>query len=237
MARISPFQAFHRVRNQLPYPEAVFFARKHVYWHRVGLTDTAGSNSPGTLTFFNAAKSSNLTNLPQAGRLPSNHFFAIEKIGIFIEQGRDIAGNAEALAAAYEGSGTSTAPQDDPADIAEAIRLLYQEGIVNMTVGNRKVVEDVFGLHNFPWGSVPCVDAAFAAETTDTTATLSYLQALARSGDAHSSNGWWFDPSVPIFPDKQIEFTINWSGLTLDTLADLVVRVGMFGQLLTTTGF
>ncbi len=156
--------------------------------------------------------------------------FGLQKIGIYIEQGRTLTGAGSAAHVVFQQA--TAAPAEGALTAAEVIRLLYTHGNVNMKVGNRNIVEDVFGVHNFPWGSVPAAHCA-AVEDTNTTAYRAAMQAGVTGNQ--TSDGWWFDVPQDIYPDKQIEFTIDWTQLLLDTFSDLVVRVGLFGQLVSHT--
>jgi len=220
-------QAFNRVRLGQQYPENTFFSRPHVIWHRVGIPDTT-TGSPGKLNFFNANKSSRVTNLTTAGRMPTNNMFSLEKVAFFIEQGYDIADNAEADHTV--GAEDWTAPS--VITVQNAIRLLYTHGVVRMGVGNRIAIDDVYGLHNFPWGSEPRVTAA-AVENTNTTVAAAIMQVAVGTGS--SQDGYWFDNPVPIYPDRPIELSVDYSGLNIDTQADLVIRAGLFGRLVSVT--
>ncbi|GMV73013.1 MAG: hypothetical protein DYG93_11220 [Leptolyngbya sp. PLA2] len=213
--------------NGSPYNDADYYVRPECYWFRTALPDTGGATgTPGRLEFFNAANAPRVTNMPQASQLPSQYYFALQRVGIYIEAGRSLAGAAIATHQEYV-EGTAV-PTDSAGEAAEARRLLYAHGVVNMRVGNRRPIENVFGVHNFPWPSTPHIDGA----THDTNTTVHRQFASTRV--AHSTqDGYWFDPPTIILPLKRINLSIDWSELTLDTFADLVVRVGLFGQLCT----
>ncbi len=224
-------KAFRRVRISGWYPENTYFARPHIFWHRQGLADTA-AGSPGKLTFFNANKATGITNLPTAGRIATNHIFSLEKVGIFISQGVDVAGNNEALQAVYaEGA---TLPATSPGLAAEAIRKLYEHGNVRATIGNRVVIDDIYGCMNFPWGSSARLNAGHTFD--DATNAVASQFAQVSTGSGSTQDGYWFENAVPIYPDRNFELTIDWSNVSFDTYADLVVQVGMFGRMVTVTG-
>lgn len=224
-------QAFNRARAGMGFPENTYFARPHIFWHRVALPDTAGA-SPGELTFFNANKSRGITNLTTAGRLGTNNLFSLQKIGVIIQQGFDIDKNAEATQANY--TEAATLATDSAGEVSESIRKLYDNGVVNMRVGNRVVCDDIYGVHNFPWGA----DARYVAGHTMDDATLAVASQVmqVRTGAGSTQDGYWFENPVAIYPDRNFDLTIDWSLHSIDTYADLVVMVGLFGMLMTVTG-
>lgn len=191
--------AFSRITGGLPVnsqnTNRTIRLRKYTFWHRLAYA-AAGATS---FSFFNAAKSRFVTNMPQAGALPAGYYFAATSLSLRVVQGIDLAG-----AAAATGAGaTADAATMAPFTLAEQLRLINSSGLVKMQVNGITEVEE-YGIDNFPTGRG--LDGAAAGATTDT--TISAALAFMNNGAPHLSNKREFAP-LPVAIEPGASFQVD----------------------------
>lgn len=173
------------------------------FYHRVAISATAANNA--LFTFFNTAKQNGVTNFPQANGLPANFGLALQAVAFDIEQGVTIAGAAAATGAVASNSANQS-------DVAEQVRLLYKNAIVNLAVGDKPIIDNWYGLDAFPSGRSLQIDGALATTATTTTTSIAAVQ----NGAPLNANLGYFNTPFPIMSGQQLQFTAAYqTGLPL----------------------
>lgn len=172
-----------------PYWEDVLMRRERFY-HRQDISTTANG-----LTFFNAAKTRNVSNLPQPGFIGEAGMWAIN-LCFAIQPGYQVGGTAEVDGEAHQ-------TDVDPSVVIADMQAIYNSGFVKLKIAGQTVV-DIHGLYNFPAGGGL---TGFGAVASTAAAIHTFV---GTNGAPMVSNKFQFTPPHPIYPDDQIELTVEW---------------------------
>lgn len=188
----------------------VFFSKK-VYYHRVNVASGAQQLS---LNFFNAQFQKYVTNLPQPGYLPGDTVGFLIKPSFYIEQG--------ATLTAVDANSQPWQTDTDPSTFVNDQNYLINNGLVNLQVGQRKVIDNVYGVRHFPSGTGYQIEGI--ATNSNTTTVNQAIRV--NNGLTVKSNGWEVVPAFPILPNDQITLTVEypWSytfSQTFNVVAEL----------------
>lgn len=175
-----------------------YTVRRAIFSHHVAYP-AAGSTNP--FTFFNVPNGKFICDFPGGGNgLPGGTLYMLDGISFHFTPSMQVDGTA--IAIGYPGVlGAAT-----PAAIAGEIAAALDDGLVKVNIGERVVVDGVHGLKFFPEGAGVTGSAAIA-EPGSAAAFV-----VANNGDANILNrGFPIDPIVPIFPNKAIQATVEFS--------------------------
>jgi len=179
--------------------------RRQIFHHRVQPVN-AGTTS---MRFFNADPANAHIGNMRATGLPNETFAIVHGMRIRIETGLTTAG-AGATDGAQATDFNNTAATG-PIATFEALRRMIETGLVNLTFGDQKVVEDVHGVYHFPAGGGAFVQAALASH--DSTASTKSMAALVNvtNGDPGNINAMFKFP-VPriLLPQKRVLGSIEY---------------------------
>ena len=210
-----------KVLGGAPHDQFAANVRTHAFWHRRDVPVVVKGED---ILFFNETQSTFGSNWK--GSLPSGEAFVLQALRIDVRGGYQVDGTAEANSEPYDDNGGNAAGA--AADIAAMIN----DGVVSMRVNDREIVQNVFGLYNFPKGGGPVVGGAGLATTATTTTTSA---AHVNNGEAHNGNAWLIQPQpggLVIAPKEDIDLRIKFSFAR--TLTDaLVISAQMFGLYVT----
>jgi hypothetical protein len=123
-----------------------------------------------------------------------------------LEQGATLAGAASANGAAIVGA-AAPGVTHDPYLIGEQMRIVLDTGVVNLTFGDKKVIEDLHGLYNFPAGGGVDIQGS---STSNSATTAGYLSLPINNGQAFAQNMFEFTPGVLLLPQKRVKLTVDW---------------------------
>lgn len=198
------------VRGQIdPLNSSVNFRRQRLF-HRIAYPDGGSTN----LQFFNAQPSNRFIGNVQPSGLANETAAILYGVRFRIETGYNISG---AAVTNTNQSGTTS----NPLNTLENLRLAYENGLVSMSVADRKVIDNVHGLYNFPAGGG--VDASVAGATTATTTTL--VAAIANNGAPIDGNQFDVTPGFVILPNKPILVNVDYqTAIDLGASFDAVIK-------------
>lgn len=222
--------------GKLPDPNK-WNVRRHKFFHRV---DYAAAGQTSIQLFSNVSPSKFICNLPVQGSLPAETFFKLEAVRVTPETGVTSASNNAATTNAattdavnghqsISRAATAQSTVDTVAGVIEDLRQVFAQGILTIKCGDRKIVDEVYGLHNFPSGSQVTVDGSYGGTTT---ANSNRETMLFQNGDPRNDNAWKLTPAFPILPQKQISGLLEWQAAFAVNDA-FVLRVELEGVLLT----
>lgn len=214
------FEAIGRGANPTQFYDRIVVRRAR-YVHRLNVAAAALTS----LAFFNATPAAGVTNWNPGG-LPLENAYWLRALRFKVESNIAATSGAEVTANRLITADTATNPA--ALDVAETLRRLFQQGIVNLTVGTRKIVDNDYGLDSFPQGSGFHIDPAVAS--TDT--TVSAASANVSNGAPDASNtfdlGW-----IPVLPQKAAALTVDWLPSTTAPATAFVLTAIMDGWLVT----
>lgn len=214
------FEAVGRGANPTQFYDRIVVRRAQFY-HRVNVAAAAAAS----LIFFNTTPTPGTTNWNQAG-LPLENGFWLRSLRFVPEGDNTLAG---AVTANAEELDDALAATPVAWTFAEQVRRMFQQGIVNLTVGTRKIVDSQFGLENFPQGSGLDIMAAGLGGTT--TATNIGAAAVINNGIRDASNtydlGW-----IPVLPQKPVNLTVDWLASTPSVGVQFVIGAVLDGWLI-----
>lgn len=202
--------------------------RPWCYWHRVTVP-VAGTQQ---YTFFNVARTQNITNLENAGTLPANYALAVHTMRFKFLYGFNANGTrisaATPLATTLNLGASSAAVADQLAriwQISEKTRELIEQGVVTLWIGDNKIIE-YFGLDNFPSGRGANAQYGVGASAANGAAAASVGDAVGNqyNGAPVLCNAFPFGTPFPIMPGQQfrvqVDYTtlVDWAVATLGPL-------------------
>jgi hypothetical protein len=202
----------------MPLPTDQFTIKRHRFYHRQAYTTAATV----ALTFFNVAQADYVCNMPGNGQLPNDTGFWCTGVHVGFITGITAAG-------AVDAAGIEIDDTEGPMTLASQVIPLIKTGSLTLKIGEKVVVDKVYGLHLFPEGGGVEVDAA--ACTTD--ATSNAWSTVLRNGQAFSNNGWPIEPAYPFMPGRTIRAELNWQAAHTITTAILNIVVSLDGYLVT----
>lgn len=158
------------MNGKLPNNLGAIRAKHHTLIHRQQMDAVAGTATvQGTYTFGQVARAKGVSNFPNQGNLPSDSFFLIAGVGVYIETGSQVTGAVDA-----EGAQSQTAATILTSALCEWFRVIHDCGVVTVKIGDYNLVDEVAGLWNFPkiggvtgvaanWGTTATVQASIAS--------------------------------------------------------------------------
>jgi hypothetical protein len=167
------------------------------YWHRVAY---GSAGTAGTISFFNVAKTPYVTNFPQAASLPANFAFMLSSICFKLYQGIDITG------ARVAGGAASSVSSGAPLTLAEEMRTILENGVVNFAISDRPVLDNIYGLDAFPSGRGIDVQPTIAT-TAGTTTTGA---AISNNGAPLWANRMTWGTPYPILAGQSLRLDVTW---------------------------
>lgn len=158
----------------------------------------AGTTNP--FTFFGVPEQQFVCDMPGGGNgLPTNSLFMLDGVSFgvcpFLQADGTLigAGLPGVLGAA------------SPFAWAGELACIYEDGLVNMTIGERNVIENQLGLKFFPEG------AGITGPAAGSDPAAAAALAIINNGDANVMNrGCPMDPIVPMLQNKQVKLTAQF---------------------------
>lgn len=215
-------QAVDDVRFSKSVDVNKFNVKRQIFHHRLPLV-TAGVLAAQTFRFFQAPAAKNVTNWYGASGLPTDAFMWAQAFRFKLEYGKEYANGApDTVGASISVAATSLTP-----GLFEQIKFLMESGLVNMKVGDRTIIDSVYGLESFPAGKGP--DAALAIGVTN--ASLTGVGFALNNGMPVTSNAFQFAPWAAILPGKSLTCDVEFQSSTIPTQAntDIILRAELEG--------
>ncbi len=187
----------------------------------------AASASPERLTFFLDTPADFVSNLRQPGQINDDEFFWGMKLKI------DAIANCTAAQAPTTAPGTNAIGAGaTPLSVTncEEVRALLNTGRVNCAIGQRKIVDNVYGVHRFASGSGVWPGGAIGGVNS----TNVYAPIAANNGSPDRFNGWDLTPWVWLSRGRTLSVTIDWNATNVLTTNSLTWCVSLEGVLITT---
>lgn len=199
----------------------------HCYQHFRAVAARAASASPEKLQFFNAAPADFTVNTPQQGQINDDEFFwgMRLKIDLLVN---NTAAQANGTAIATQITGAAGIPLS--VQNAEEARQFLNTGRVNFSIGGRKIVENVYGVHRFASGSGVAMQGAVAGVNS----TNIYAPVMPTNGNPDKFNGWDFTPWVWLGRGRTMDLAIDWNATNLITTNSFLWCVTLEGIRITT---
>lgn len=206
--------------GQIPDP-TIYNPTHHIYYSARGYGATglaydanntvkAGPN----FTFFDGPYKRFQDNMPQQGQINDDQFFWIEQMHFVVIPNITIAALAPVLAPsetpAAAASGWIGSTTKIPMSIVNSAELqtIYTNGLVNMSIGARTIIEDAWGLQNFHAGGGP-VTAGAAASNSATTAVVG--NAWCNNGFQSDREGWGCKPFAWLTKGRSVKLSVDFS--------------------------
>lgn len=197
-----------------------FNVRTTMFWHRVNYITGGSAPTVNKLSFFNVTQSAYVSNW-NANGLPQDKCALLQGVRIVPEFGVTLSSGA-ADANSTDAQRVATAALL-AANIVRLKQWLNTVGLVNMKVGDRPIIENIYGTGNFPAGKgVDGWAAGFGS-----TSTMEANVGSSHNGAPQLDNVFGIAPWLPVLPGKQIDFSIDFQaahGLTV-TSAEVNIRV------------
>lgn len=204
-------------------------------FHRVNITPTGNQQ----ISFFNEAKSQNVTNMDQASMLSANQAMIIVGMRFSFIPGLDRDGKRLGIAAptAAEKLASSLNLGVAAADNADGLATLWKwhektreilsQGLVELKIGDRTIFS-IHGLDAFPAGrgvvtSVGVSNSIWAAAA----ATVQHGMTAIANGAPVSGNAFRFISPLALVAGQQFSVNVSYSGGIDFTDADLGPLVGL----------
>lgn len=182
------------------------------------------SNTPGTsYRFFDSDPSSSYVGNLKSTGLPGRNVAVLWSLGFKVETGYKIDG-----AAATTGQQISSS---DRTALLEAIRTVYENGIVNAYLGDWRFINDVHGLYNFPIGNAVDV-SPFGSLTAPAAA------GVINNGAPLAANRWEFATPIVVPPATLLRVNLDFqTGLSPPSAAtaDSVFKMEFDATIITDT--
>lgn len=199
-----------------------YTVRRRIFTHAQSYP-VAGTTVP--YTFFNVPETRFVCDMPGGGNgLPKNTLFMLDGVGIEVvpfltPAGAQIAGGLPGILSSA-----------GPAATAGELAAIYEDGLVNMVVGERNVIENVWGLKFFPIGA----GIGGAAAVTDPAAAAAFVSA-SNGLPSVMERGWPIDPIVPILENKQVSLTVQFQALRAFTTfaTACTIKARLYGTYIT----
>ncbi len=202
--------------------------RRHNFWH-AQTYPAAGSTR---IEFFNTDQGTGgryVTNLPQSNQIGNNRAFVLDSVRLAYQSGDKLA-DSVAL-------GASAVAAPLPFDTAEVIRKIFEQGLVNLRVDGRIVIDNMYGLFNFPQGGGYCVTPTKGAGgTTTATNIVDAESAIGSNGAPFAQNSYSLKTPWTIMPGQRIEMTVEYEALIPTASAAAKLIAYLDGQILTDSG-
>lgn len=171
------------------------------------------------LNLFNVAPAPFICNLPIQGTIQNETFFRLDCVRVVVQTGITAAATYTRAA-----NGAQIAATVNPLTVGEEIRTIMEGGALTISVGDKKIVDGVYGLTKFPAGG----GLNFSPALSGTAAAAEVIQF--NNGVPDSSNGYWFRPGFGVLPGKPITGSLNWqAALAVTTVFQ--IRVELCGLL------
>ena len=199
-----------------------YTVRRRVFTHAQSYP-VAGTVTP--YTFFNVPETRFVCDMPGGGNgLPKNTLFMLDGVGLEVVPFLSTAGAL--IATGLPGLAASVGP----VATAGELTALYEDGLVNMVVGERNVIENVWGLKYFPIGAGVASGGAGVADPAAAAAL-----AIVSNGPVDVMNrGWPIDPIVPILENKQVSLTVQFQAArAISIAAACTIKARLYGTYIT----
>jgi len=215
-----------KICGGLPGGANSLFVRNQRFYHRV-LYPTAGALN---FTFFNVAKTPFITNFTQAAQLPANYGLALKGVSLSIKAGITLATGAPlAAGAAFVGTPAATSTA---LILAEALRLAHENATVSMWIGDKKLIDDVYGLDAFqPGRGLSGLASAGGTGHASNFASAAYVT----NGAPFAANQMQFETPYPIAGGQPIRLEVSYQAL-IPLPCDAVITAELIGQLISPAG-
>lgn len=197
------------------------------YWHRLPIV--AGGTFTSSQNFFTAPTQAGVTNFFGSAGLPQDQAAVAVGASIRLQSGTVYTtGNASAVpnnsgpAAPAAVSATEPAALVTAVRLAEAMSWLHANGTIRLSIGNRDVIDNVYGVESFPFPggiNLDAVLATFAGTFTSGQAAASTLTNI-NNGIPQAGNFFPFSPRQVVLPGKPMTGNIQYTG-TPPTLTGL----------------
>lgn len=152
------------------------------------------------LKFFNETGGRAITNMAQAGQFPNPQHFAAMGLCVDVQLGHDRLGSRTSGKKFVDDTA-------DPITAADELYPIIKNAVLSMTVGSKKVIDEVMGLDHFP--AAAGIDLAGFAATTETAKV--YTGGVVQNGVPHIANMFLFKPTPEGIPGGQsFEVEIDW---------------------------
>jgi len=179
----------------------LFNTRPVVYYHRQMFINN-GTLQQGPFTFFNTNNTDYVTNWFGPNGAPTDYGIIATGFGIKIQQGVTATGALENASSDLI-IGTNNAALTIPLNLRQWIT---ENGLVSLKIGDRTIIDRVFGLDNFPPGIGV---EGFGGNATTLANTLVGATRL-NNGAAMQGNFFKFPEPVLVLPNKPILGTIAY---------------------------
>lgn len=177
-----------------------FRARRTRLHSRIAIPD-GGQTSD--FAFFNSDPADEFIGNVKANGLPPETVAVVYSLGLRVETGFTVDGT---LVGSNAGDQAQRIATSTASSMAEAVRKMYENGLVNMKFGDQTIIEDVHGVNNFPDGVGMALDG-YAASTT---ASMEHIAAVFNNGVPAVENRLQFTPVAILLPQKRIRLTVRY---------------------------
>jgi len=193
--------AFEAVRRGEPVDLNVFNVRRVPFYHRLGLI-VSGSTAL-TLSAFNVAPSKFVSNFYGPGGLPQDVAAWVRGFRMKIQTGTVLAdGTMDTHTPTFQRAADNSAV-NTTANIA---KFMTENGLVNISFGDRPIVSNAYGIETFPAGHG--IDGFGYA--TSTVAAFEQTGALVSNGSPIEQNMFALAPWAPLLPGKPVTWTVEY---------------------------
>lgn len=179
------------------FDQELVHGRRHVFWHRRNIASVVGG---ADIEFFNEDRSSYVTNWSRG--LPNDQVFVLQAVRFGVFGGYQVDGTAVAATDPYAAAALTSL------QAAADRQVLIENGLVNMKINDRDIVQDIYGLYNFPQGGGAVLSSAIGSSSATNGPTLASVS----NGEAHNGNAWLVEPvgGWYIAPKEDISLKVKY---------------------------